>query len=116
MTDKNIKVLDIEIKYTQIFVNSEWHKVTSVAAAKKASAIKSTWRKYQPAERGNLLRKLADLLRRDVDYLSKLATLNGGEIINNSVGEVFASAACFDYDAGWADKNIPYTEILDIFS
>ncbi|CAF4588039.1 unnamed protein product, partial [Rotaria sp. Silwood1] len=109
MTDKNIKVSDIEIKYTQIFINSKWHKATNVEegtkadidkaveAAKKASEIKSIWCNYQPAERGNLLRKFANLFRRDVDYLSKLATLNGGEIINNSVGEVFASAACLDY-------------------
>ncbi|CAF5062000.1 unnamed protein product, partial [Rotaria sp. Silwood1] len=69
----------------------------AVEAAKKASEIKSIWCNYQPAERGNLLRKFANLFRRDVDYLSKLATLNGGEIINNSVGEVFASAACLDY-------------------
>ncbi|CAF0998209.1 unnamed protein product [Rotaria sp. Silwood1] len=76
----------------------------AVEAAKKAFEFKSTWRNYQPAERGNLLRKLADLLRRDVDYLSKLETLNGGKVINDSVGEVFASAACLDYVAGWADK------------
>ncbi|CAF2970156.1 unnamed protein product [Rotaria sp. Silwood2] len=123
----------MEIKYTQIFINNEWHKAANgktfpvfnpctgeeicqveegtkadidkaVEAAKKAFDFKSPWRKYEPAERGNLLRKLADLLRRDVDYLSKLETLNGGKVMTESVGEVFASAACLDYYAGWVDK------------
>ncbi len=42
----------------------------AVAAARKAFNIDSPWRKYEPATRGNLMRKLCALLRRDVDYLS----------------------------------------------
>ncbi|CAF0923489.1 unnamed protein product [Rotaria sordida] len=133
MSSSDSKAPKVEIKYTQIFINNEWHKAANgktfpvinpstgeeicqveegtkadidkaVEAAKKAFDIKSTWRKYEPAERGNLLRKLADLLRRDVDYLSKLETLNGGKIITDSVMEVFGAAACLDYCAGWSDK------------
>ncbi|CAF3867558.1 unnamed protein product, partial [Rotaria sordida] len=133
MSSSDSKASTVEIKYTQIFINNEWHKAANgktfpvinpstgeeicqveegtkadidkaVEAANKAFDIKSTWRKYEPAERGNLLRKLADLLRRDVDYLSKLETLNGGKIITDSVMEVFGAAACLDYCAGWSDK------------
>lgn len=42
----------------------------AVAAARKAFNIESPWRKLEPAARGNLMRKFASLLRRDVDYLS----------------------------------------------
>ena len=42
----------------------------AVEAAEKAFQIDSPWRKLQPAARANLMRKLADLIRRDVDYLS----------------------------------------------
>lgn len=109
----------IDIKYTQIFINNEWHKAVkgktfpvinpstgeeicqveeatrvctlrythvcghksccdrfqadvdkAVEAARKAFDVESPWRKLEPAARGNLMRKLAELLRRDVDYLS----------------------------------------------
>ena len=39
-------------------------------AARKAFNIDSPWRKLEPVARGNLMRKLAGLLRRDIDYLS----------------------------------------------
>ncbi len=42
----------------------------AVEAARKAFNIESPWRKLEPAARGNLMRKLATFLRRDVDYLS----------------------------------------------
>ena len=39
-------------------------------AARKAFNIDSPWRKLEPVARGNLMRKLAGFLRRDIDYLS----------------------------------------------
>ena len=42
----------------------------AVEAAKKAFDLQSPWRKLEPAARAGLIRKLADLLRRDVDYLA----------------------------------------------
>jgi len=42
----------------------------AVEAARKAFNIESPWRKLEPAARGNLMRKLATFLRRDLDYLS----------------------------------------------
>jgi acyl-CoA reductase-like NAD-dependent aldehyde dehydrogenase len=42
----------------------------AVEAARKAFDIRSPWRLLEPAARGNLMRKFADLLRRDIDYLS----------------------------------------------
>jgi acyl-CoA reductase-like NAD-dependent aldehyde dehydrogenase len=42
----------------------------AVEAAEKAFQIDSPWRKLEPAARASLMRNLADLIRRDVDYLS----------------------------------------------
>jgi acyl-CoA reductase-like NAD-dependent aldehyde dehydrogenase len=42
----------------------------AVEAARQAFSIDSPWRKLEPAVRGNLMRKFAALLRRDLDYLS----------------------------------------------
>lgn len=130
-TDSNTPA--VEIKYTQIFINNEWHKAANgktfavinpstgekicdveegtkadvdkaVEAARKAFNINSPWRKYEPVTRANLMRKLANLLRRDIDYLSKLETLNNGKSVEDSKGDVYASADCLDYYAGWVDK------------
>ncbi|CAF4320789.1 unnamed protein product [Rotaria sp. Silwood2] len=93
------KVSNVEVKYTQIFINNEWHKATNgktfsvinpstgeeicqveegtradvdkaVEAARKAFDIESSWRNLDPVAHANLMRKFAALLRRDIDYLS----------------------------------------------
>lgn len=42
----------------------------AVEAARKAFQSNSPWRTMEPAARGDLMRKFANLLRRDIDYLS----------------------------------------------
>ena len=42
----------------------------AVEAAEQAFQFNSPWRRMRPAARANLIRRLADLLRRDVDYLA----------------------------------------------
>ncbi len=99
--------------YFCLFLQDDIDK--AVEAAEKAFQRNSPWRKLEPAARGNLLRKFADLLRRDVDYLSvksrfyficllirqfniqKLETLNGGKVLEESKFEVLEAAACLDY-------------------
>ena len=121
MSSSDSDTPNVDIKYTQIFINNEWHKAANgktfpvinpstgeeicqveegtrvcthtlcshrcccgcrqadvdkaVEAARKAFDIESPWRKLEPAARGNLMRKFAALLRRDVDYLSVRYTL-----------------------------------------
>ena len=118
------KMANVEIKYTQLFINNEWHKAANgktfpvinpstgeeicqveegtrvsiswsvcyskihllfisqadvdkaVEAARKAFDVDSPWRKLEPAARGNLMRKLAGLLRRDMSYLSVRSNSN----------------------------------------
>ena len=42
----------------------------AVAAAKKAFALGSPWRRMDASDRGRLLNKLADLIERDAIYLA----------------------------------------------
>ena len=42
----------------------------AVAAARKAFEIGSEWRSMDPSARGALLKKLAELIKRDVEYLA----------------------------------------------
>ncbi|CAF1267510.1 unnamed protein product [Rotaria sordida] len=76
----------------------------AVEAARKAFRIDSPWRKLEPSARGNLMRKFAELLRRDIVYLAQLETLNNGKPLANSKIDIMGSAACIDYYAGWTDK------------
>ncbi|CAF3230788.1 unnamed protein product [Rotaria sp. Silwood2] len=124
MSSTDSKSPKVEIKYTQIFINNEWHKAANgrtfavinpttgeeicqveegtrvdvdkaFKAARKAFDIDSPWRKLEPVARGNLMRKFASPLRQ---------TLNNGKSIEDSKGDIFASADCLEYYAGWVDK------------
>ncbi|CAF1427329.1 unnamed protein product, partial [Rotaria sordida] len=59
----------------------------AVEAARKAFRIDSPWRKLEPSARGNLMRKFAELLRRDIVYLAQLETLNNGKPLANSAAK-----------------------------
>lgn len=127
-------VLQPEIKYTQIFINNEWHKSASgktfptlnpstgetiaqvqegdkadvdkaVAAASQAFRLGSPWRTMDASQRGVLLNKLADLMERDRHYLACLETLDNGKIYKDSYFiDLQLSINTLRYYAGWADK------------
>lgn len=122
-----------EIKYTQLFINNEFVDAVSgkkfatvnpatekviaevsegdkadvdkaVAAAKKAFARGSEWRNLDASARGKLMRKFADLLERDQEYIATLETLDNGKTYESSLGDVIASVETVRYYAGWCDK------------
>ncbi|KAL9987674.1 hypothetical protein ACROYT_G002020 [Oculina patagonica] len=122
-----------EIKFTKLFINNEFvdsvsgktfptvnpvneEKICDVAegdkadvdkavkAASEAFKLGSPWRTMDASQRGKLLYKVADLIERDLDYLASVETLDNGKIFKESVGNILASAKCFRYYAGWADK------------
>jgi len=99
---------DVEIKYTQLFINNEWVNSASgktfpclnpatgekiadlqeadkadvdkaVEAANKAFARGSAWRTMDASARGVLLGKLADLIERDLNYIANLETKDNGK-------------------------------------
>ena len=49
----------------------------AVKAARKAFEIGSEWRSMEPAARGTLLHKLAELIRRDQEYLQVTMAIFG---------------------------------------
>ncbi len=62
------------------------------------------WRKAPVRERRDVLRRIADLVRRDHERLARLESQNAGKPISAARGEVSAVAATFDYYAGAVDK------------
>ncbi|MFQ5472549.1 MAG: aldehyde dehydrogenase family protein, partial [Dehalococcoidia bacterium] len=57
------------------------------------------WRKAPVRERRDVLRRIADLVRRDRERLAKIESQNAGKPISAARGEISTVAATFDYYA-----------------
>lgn len=121
------------IEYTQLFINNEFVDAKSgrtfptynpateevlthvqeagpedvdlaVKAARKAFEIGSEWRSMEPAARGALIHKFAQLWREHEEKLAKLESLDTGKPYTDSLGDIDFSIKCLEYYAGWSDK------------
>ncbi|KAM4808487.1 aldehyde dehydrogenase 1A1-like [Rhinophrynus dorsalis] len=136
-------ISNIEVKYTKIFINNEWHNSSNgkkipvynpatgekicdveegdkddvnkaVKAAREAFQLGSQWRRMDASERGRLLNKLADLMERDALILSTLESIDAGKIFTSSYyGDLPGATKFLRYCAGWADKNHGRTIPMD---
>ena len=116
----------------QLFINGEWRDsaggrtievinpateevIAEVASAEQAdvdaavaaarAAFDGPWAKCSARDRGRLLWKIGEKLVERADEIARLETLhNGKPIFESRQIEVPASAECFQYYAGWADK------------
>jgi betaine-aldehyde dehydrogenase len=62
------------------------------------------WRRASVRQRRDVLRAIADLIRRDQDRLAGLESANAGKPIAAARGEIGAVATTFDFYAGAVDK------------
>ena len=74
------------------------------ARAARRAFDKEAWPRLPPAERGRVLRAIADAIRGKLDLIAEVETRSGGKTIANSENEVAAAARVFDYYAGAMDK------------
>jgi aldehyde dehydrogenase (NAD+) len=75
----------------------------AVAAARRA--FEGPWRTMRAAERGHILLKWAELLKRHVDEIVELESLDAGKPIAAVLRQDFPAAVdTLIYYAGWADK------------
>jgi acyl-CoA reductase-like NAD-dependent aldehyde dehydrogenase len=116
----------------QLFINNEWRDaaggqtlevvnpatedvIAEVASAEQAdvdaavaaarAALDGPWGRMSARERGKIIWKIGELLLERADEVARLETLhNGKPIFESRQIEVPASAECFQYYAGWADK------------
>lgn len=76
----------------------------AVKAAREAFE-NGPWRKTQASDRGKMLHRLADLIEKNADELAALESLDNGKPVSVAkTVDVAASAGCYRYFAGWADK------------
>ncbi|XP_053558477.1 aldehyde dehydrogenase 1A1 [Bombina bombina] len=134
---------NLEIKYTKIFINNEWHTSCSgktfpvynpatgekicevqegdkadvdkaVKAAKEAFKLGSPWRRMDASARGRLVNKLADLIERDSLILSTIESIDGGKpFMASYFADLPGAIKSLRYCAGWADKNHGRTIPMD---
>jgi aldehyde dehydrogenase (NAD+) len=75
----------------------------AVAAAR--DAMKGPWRNMTPAQRGQMLDRVAQLIRANADRLAVVECLDSGKRLVEAQGDVAGAAACFAYYAGACDKH-----------
>ncbi|RNA67091.1 betaine-aldehyde dehydrogenase [Alteribacter keqinensis] len=76
----------------------------AIEAARRAFD-EGSWAQTPASERGELVQKIADLIRRDQEELAKLETLDTGKTIEESRADMADIANVFQYFAGLADKD-----------
>ena len=82
--------------------------------AARAAFDHGPWRKTNGVARARLLHKLADLIEQNADELARLESLdNGKPLAIAKAVDVAATAACYRYYAGWADKVMGKTIPVD---
>lgn len=85
----------------------------AVSAARKA--LNGPWSRMTPAERGEILWKVAELIDQHADELAEIETRDVGQPINVSRNvNIPAAAAHFRYFAGWATKISGSTNAVSI--
>jgi len=100
---------------TAVFNPATGDAIAEVASASSADVDKAVniaaqrfeegvWRRASPRERRDVLRRIADLVRRDLEDLAQLESRNAGKPISAARGEIGAVATTFDYYAGAVDK------------
>jgi aldehyde dehydrogenase (NAD+) len=79
--------------------------VNNAVKAARTAFEHGPWRKMAASERGRLLFRLSELIEKNADELAGLEALDNGKpfAVAKAV-DVAATAACFRYFAGWADK------------
>ncbi|MGE6629807.1 betaine-aldehyde dehydrogenase [Bacillus sp. NPDC077027] len=76
----------------------------AIKAARKAFD-QGEWASLPGLERGNFVLKIAELIRRDLDELAKLESLDTGKTLEESKADMSDIANVFQYYAGLADKD-----------
>jgi acyl-CoA reductase-like NAD-dependent aldehyde dehydrogenase len=75
----------------------------AVAAAREAFADRR-WTGLRPGKRAEILIKLAELIKRNINELTQLESIDAGKPVKLASGEVWAAAECFRYYSGWPTK------------
>jgi acyl-CoA reductase-like NAD-dependent aldehyde dehydrogenase len=99
---------------------ADGHDVDLAVAAAR-DALRGPWRRtVTPTQRGALLYRLGELLRRDADRLAEIESRDNGKPFRDTRGEMLRAAEWFTYFAGAADKirgaQVPVSEAAHAYT
>lgn len=83
---------------------AEAHATDVDRAAAAAHGAARAWAELDGAERGRILRRVAEGIRGHAEALAHIETLDSGRVITDTRGAAAKAAALFDFYAGFADK------------
>ena len=82
------------------------------AVAASRAALDGPWRRLNPTQRGALIYRLAELVRRDAEHLALIESRDNGKPLRDTRGEMQRAVDWLTFYAGAADKlngqQIPY--------
>lgn len=78
--------------------------VEKAISASKAAMASSDWAAMDPAGRGRILQKMAQLTYAAAKDLAKLESQNNGKTFREALSEIRYAAWTLEYFAGWSDK------------
>lgn len=82
----------------------------SIRALDRATAVQPVWARTDRTQRGKILLRLADLIRRDAASLAELISGEMGKLLGEAAGEAESAAAFADYYGGLGSQ--AYGEVL----
>ncbi len=82
---------------------SEQDVDAAVSAARRAFS-EGEWPTLTAAQRGRLMRRLADILRRDAEEIARIETTDNGKVYRETLAQAQSLGDYFEYFAGAADK------------
>ncbi|TVY70433.1 putative aldehyde dehydrogenase-like protein [Fusarium oxysporum f. sp. cubense] len=91
-----------EQEIVQVHAGGEDDVDDAVKAAR--AALKGPWSKFSATERGEMMRKLADLAEELTDTFASIDTWNNGKRFSSAQGDVGELTGVLRYYAGFADK------------
>ncbi|MDQ3964722.1 MAG: aldehyde dehydrogenase family protein [Actinomycetota bacterium] len=78
--------------------------VDNAVASARAAFDDRRWSGLRPGKRTEVLFKIADLIKRNINELAQIEALDSGKPLPLASGEMWAASECFRYFAGWPTK------------
>lgn len=88
-----------------VFASASEAETDAAISAARRTFDAGIWRNERPAQRAQVLWRVAELIEENRQMLGELEALEGGKLIGAALnGEVWAAAEAFRYHAGWCTK------------
>ena len=86
------------------FANASVADVDAAVMAARRAFAEGEWSTMQPADRGRLMIRLAEIMRRDAEEFARIETTDNGKVFRETYAQAKSHGDYLEYFAGAADK------------